>query len=335
MANVFIHYLVDHYGVKILTDSLLSDKTGIESLNFTLAKNGFKENFSQIFTDWSIAVLVNDCGLGEKYCYKNENLKNFRITPFLNFLPLDGKSSLVLNQAAKNWAANWFKFVGGKGDLELRFVGSPDNIYNIPYLVKDFSGHWQVDFLSPDENFKAEVLIPDFGIETISVVLIPILGTKRADFSDEETAIPFFLEASTIKEPAISISFEKPISEMSKEKVLEKISELEKLLFSLKSRLAELVLPEEAACLEFKKDLYYGLTNDIEVECLQKFLKGLGSEIYPEGLVTGNFLGLTKAAVVRFQEKYAEEILHPLGLKEGTGFAGVSTRTKINQLLKK
>jgi peptidoglycan hydrolase-like protein with peptidoglycan-binding domain len=58
-----------------------------------------------------------------------------------------------------------------------------------------------------------------------------------------------------------------------------------------------------------------------------------GSDIYPEGLLTGNFGNLTKSAVARFQEKYKNEVLLPLGLSEGTGFAGVLTRQKINQLL--
>ena len=62
-------------------------------------------------------------------------------------------------------------------------------------------------------------------------------------------------------------------------------------------------------------------------------MKAQGQDVYPEGLVTGNFLSLTKAAVIRFQEKYAPEILAPLGLEKGTGYVGLMTRNKINSLI--
>ncbi|MCX6791075.1 MAG: DUF2341 domain-containing protein [Candidatus Gribaldobacteria bacterium] len=47
-----------------------------------------------------------------------------------------------------------------------------------------------------------------------------------------------------------------------------------------------------------------------------------------------NFFGpLTKQALIKFQEKYKEEILKPWGLTKGTGFLGKTTQAKLNQLL--
>ncbi len=64
-----------------------------------------------------------------------------------------------------------------------------------------------------------------------------------------------------------------------------------------------------------------------DVTALQNLLKNEG--VYPEGLVTGYFGGLTKKALGKFQEKYG--IASP-GVV-GYGTLGPKTRAKINSLL--
>jgi len=44
---------------------------------------------------------------------------------------------------------------------------------------------------------------------------------------------------------------------------------------------------------------------------------------------------LTKNAVIRFQNKYQSEVLIPVGLKSGTGFVGLMTRKKLNEIVSK
>jgi hypothetical protein len=83
---------------------------------------------------------------------------------------------------------------------------------------------------------------------------------------------------------------------------------------------------------KFNKNLKQSEVNN-DIKELQTFLKNQGKNIYPEGLVTGYFGPLTKRAVIRFQEKYFDEILAPLGNKKGTGFVGEYTRIKINKIL--
>lgn len=78
------------------------------------------------------------------------------------------------------------------------------------------------------------------------------------------------------------------------------------------------------------KNLSQGMT-DAEVTILQNGLK-LDPAVYPEGLTTGYFGALTRAAVIRFQNKYASEVLAPAGLTAGTGFVGSLTRAKFNAL---
>jgi hypothetical protein len=331
IISVFIHYLAEHYGIEILVDSLKSSKAGIESINYALEKNGFQERFNDIFTDWAITVLINDCEVSEKYCYENEDLKNLRITPSLNLMSLNGKSSLVVSDSIKNWSGKWYKFAGGKGDLEMIFAGSSGNIYQVPYVINYHDGEKEIGSFDLDSNQKGEISISDFGTDVLSVTVIPLLQTKTSDFSKEDSSVPFIIEASTISESSVSINFEKPISEMDREEVEGKISQIENILNQLKERIAE-ILGMGGESSKFENNLYYGARSD-EVERLQQFLSDQGEDIYPEELVTGNFLSLTKQAVIRFQEKYSDEILEPLGLEKGTGYFGPSTRKKVNELL--
>ncbi len=344
VLNLFTQYLVEQYGIEILTDSMRTEKKGINSLNYALKKNGFGENFSDVFTNWTITVLVNDCDLGKKYCYQNKNLKNLKITPSFNFLPLTGKSSLGVSQTTKNWAGNWYKIIGGDGNLKINFIGNPENLFKIPYLTKDSFGKYNINFFQLDENQRGEIFISDFGKEITSVIIIPSIQSKTSEFLNPEPSFPFFWEASATaveeKEKEEKPNFlEKPISEMTKQEITSKIEEIQNILNQLQAQLVELnkgnveQKQENFSCQRFEENLSYGLLNDNRVRCLQEFLKSEGKAIYPEGLVTGNFLQLTKAAVIRFQEKYQEEILASWGLEKGTGFVGSSTRKKINQLL--
>jgi hypothetical protein len=98
--------------------------------------------------------------------------------------------------------------------------------------------------------------------------------------------------------------------------------------------LSNLALLNEAAPTKphfvFTKDLQVGMT-DPEVKGLQDCLKFEG--LFPNlQESTGYFGGLTRKAVVDFQNKYADEILKPLGLTAATGIVGASTRQKLNAL---
>lgn len=89
----------------------------------------------------------------------------------------------------------------------------------------------------------------------------------------------------------------------------------------------------------FTKNLKLGDT-DTQVLLLQKALNkdtdtiiaasGPGSS----GNETTYFGQKTKTAVVKFQNKYAKEILAPNGLTAGTGYFGASTRAMLNSLQK-
>ena len=138
-----------------------------------------------------------------------------------------------------------------------------------------------------------------------------------------------------------TVTFEKPISEMTVEEIKEKIFEIMSAIAKLKQLLAQV---EGAGTIsrctisKFDRNLRKGMTGE-DVKCLQIILnsdpdtKLANSGPGSPGKETNYFGLLTKSAVIRFQEKYAQEILAPWGLVKGTGLVGRTTRAKLNQLL--
>ena len=93
-------------------------------------------------------------------------------------------------------------------------------------------------------------------------------------------------------------------------------------LFGAGAVVIVLSLASFASALSLTRYLEFGMSGS-DVSALQTFLAA-DPTIYPEGLVTGYFGNLTRAAVIRFQQQYR---VPP------TGFVGPLTRAKINQLL--
>lgn len=313
VINMFTHYLVDHYGVEILIDSLFSKNVGIKSINDALKKNGYSETFADIFIDWTIAIVLNDCSYGDKYCYLNPKFEGLKVLPDIRDIPSTHSSSFSQRVPTKNWLGRWYKIVGGKDDLVFEFDGESGLNYQVPYILCDYKDKCIIDFIELDENNNGKIVIEGFS-DYSEFIFIPSLQSKITGFNGKEKEYYFSYKIAT-------------------DSVAEKEKYREFLLNEIRKLQAEIERLQSQNVCRIEQNLSVGSSGE-SVVCLQEFLKKEGSDIYPEGLVTGNFFNLTKNAVIRFQEKYASEILAPLGLTNGTGFVDSVTRAKINSMIR-
>jgi peptidoglycan hydrolase-like protein with peptidoglycan-binding domain len=154
------------------------------------------------------------------------------------------------------------------------------------------------------------------------LVIIPLVQNKVSSFGMMENYYKFTWSASF----ADGAGQEALIAQLTAQVEL-LIAEVARLQAQLAA-----VLGGGSDC-QITTDLYYGMPNNNQVRCLQQFLKSQGPDIYPEGVISGNFYSMTLQAVIRFQNKYASEILSPVGLQVGTGFVGARTRNKIKDIM--
>jgi hypothetical protein len=135
-----------------------------------------------------------------------------------------------------------------------------------------------------------------------------------------------------------------PAFAVTAEELLAQIQQLQQQLNQLMAQYQQLTgqapsagVPAACQGVTFTRDLKLGMSG-ADVKCLQALLNAQGCKVADTGAGSpGNettyFGPKTKAAVICFQEKYAADILTPVGLTAGTGYVGAKTRAKLNAIL--
>ncbi|MDD5760865.1 MAG: peptidoglycan-binding protein [Candidatus Pacebacteria bacterium] len=306
-------YLQEQFSGQLFSEALkYPSESGLVSLEEALKKH--QTNFENVFLNWLIANIVNDCSLGKQYCYQDPALKGYSVIAYSYYLPTQSQSSLSVTDSIKILEAKWQKIIGGSGIMKLKFtIPEETPIYKIPYIVESIDGKKTIGFLDFTATNIQEIYVNDMGTKNKAIYFIPFIGLN----GDDGRIYYYSWQASNLEST-------KQQEEEILQALLKKIEELKKQVALLQARLAmQKTYQNNPSCAVFSRDLYYGMNSD-EVKCLQRFLANLGPEIYPEGLVTGYYGPLTQAAVQRYQA--LKGIIT-------TGYFGPLTRAKVNQEL--
>lgn len=194
-ATLFVHYLVSHYGQSILTQIIQSNKTGIASVNAAFGSMGYVETFADVFTNWLVTNLVNNCelGAGQVYCYLNSNLNYNNLHIVFGDATGPAVSSATFNRLAQNWAGDWHRFSAQPRDyqasLNLHFNVSLEDDFRVVYVVTDKDGRQRINFMGLALG-KGSLNFNDFGTKITQIDLI-VSQQPESDLSNFLSLKPF------------------------------------------------------------------------------------------------------------------------------------------------
>ncbi len=203
--NLLGQYILDYYGRSVLAAMTANNKVGIESFNEALRAFGFSEDFSEVFKNWTLAALVNDCQVGPKLCYKNPNLdfSNFHI----QFNIIEGSGEKITSQSqTKDWKADWLKLekqLNAEKPQEhifmLQFFAAEASKFRIPYVVYDSGGKvMEVGEIPIDERESGTLFVENFGFSVPKIVIIPYNQTQKVGTNGNALSTTYTFNASTI-----------------------------------------------------------------------------------------------------------------------------------------
>ncbi|MFH0852530.1 MAG: hypothetical protein V1845_02925 [bacterium] len=204
-ANLFIQYLVNHYGEQVLGEIMRSPDVGIASIDDALTNLNTGVSFADVFHNWMVANNLNNCGLDQRYCYGSNILDQILIWPtMIQTVPSLGGSEVSFSDSVKDWSGRWYELVKGNSNYDkLKIDFQSGGNFTVIYISKNADGSAQINFIRLDANNKGQGFVRDFGSKVKSVVLIPISQFKRSFFGSQEDTHQFSFQASLTNEDLV------------------------------------------------------------------------------------------------------------------------------------
>ena len=187
VVNIFAQYVVGKYGDAVLRHSMLTEKTGIASLEYGLLQAGVGKSFTEVYEDWLVASFVNTAQPGPEYVYDNADLTQatIRISKATADMSLSPSATASITRETKDWAGQWIRITPtGSVNDTLTITVSSSVPLRVRALLRDLNGVFSlVSFTAADSS--AWISIGNIlGLK--SIVVIPVLMGKREGFSTGE-----------------------------------------------------------------------------------------------------------------------------------------------------
>jgi len=186
-------------------------KTGVEALDEAFEAVSADKTFGQAFLDWMVAVLVNDCELGQEdlYCYSDPNLgfENLHIR-FSKTTQQTGDSLTSEGQVA-NWQGSWFRYTRDIFEqrpedhyLNFTFSAQQPSSFHARYIVYKTDGIVEV-LDAPIDMHAGMWPVFNFGYTVRQVDVALVNQYSNDNTAGNPQTLRYNLEATLSTEPVV------------------------------------------------------------------------------------------------------------------------------------
>ena len=182
IVNIFAQYMYGRYGSQFFTLLEQTSKTGEDAINEALTAMGKQERFLDIFKNWVVTVMLNNCNVipQNTYCYQNPNLSADNLKIRFN-LDMGSGDEFSNTDSVYPWQGQWFRYERVLEDTRpldhifiLEFSVLENVEFLVPYVVFPKTGSPQIFFVS-FKNRNAKFFVEDFGYKVDKVVVMPMV----------------------------------------------------------------------------------------------------------------------------------------------------------------
>ncbi len=193
--EIFGEYFVEHFGSAVLSDSLHSVKSGIDSLNEALRNNRFNLNFADIFLRWAVANAINDISSDTAFGYFNSGLKqDVKVPPTQIVANLNDDSDVLVSHDFKDWQAKWFWLSGfqpgQKNVLQATLSGPKKSFFKAAAIIFHQNGQKEINFFDLSDSsgntnlfFKLSSQANPSQADVDKIIFIPVKMEKTSSFN--------------------------------------------------------------------------------------------------------------------------------------------------------
>jgi len=177
-ARIFARYMLDQYGTALFANIMQTNLTGIAAVNHALTSLSSPRNFNDVFRDWTITNVLNNCAVSFTYCYTHKHFTHD------NFLITFGSGTSIGTSSTTNgtmqaYSARWIQYTRDINNtrpqdhvLEIEFLFSSNIASSVPYIVY-VEGQLPRVFFAPIISVQSRAYAEDFGFTVGEVVVVP------------------------------------------------------------------------------------------------------------------------------------------------------------------